>query len=54
MQVMALTKREKAFETLGRVITFEFKLYLIYSCYLTYSAIANASGTVPTHFTHVT
>ena len=27
---------------------------LIYSCYLTYSAIANASGTVPTHFSHVT
>ena len=22
--------------------------------YLTYSAIANASGTVPTHFTHIT
>ena len=23
-------------------------------CYLTYSAIANASGTVPTHFTYIT
>ena len=31
-----------------------YNIYLIYSCYLTYSAIANASGTVPTHFTHVT
>ena len=29
-------------------------IYLIYSCYLTYPAVANASGTVPTHFTHVT
>ena len=29
-------------------------IYLIYSCYLTYSAIANASDIVPTHFTPVT
>ena len=29
-------------------------IYLIYSCYLPYSAIANATGTVATHFTHVT
>ena len=28
-------------------------IYLIYSCYLTYSALGNASGTVPTHFTQV-
>ena len=31
-----------------------YHMYLIYSCYLTYSAIANGSGTVPTHFTPVT
>ena len=29
-------------------------IYLIYSCYLTYSAIANACGTEPTHSTRVT
>ena len=31
-----------------------YHIYLIYWCYLTYSAIANASGTVPTQVTHVT
>ena len=28
MRFIAQTKREKTFETLGRVITFEFKLYM--------------------------
>ena len=31
-----------------------YHIYLIYTCYLTNSAIANASGTVSTHLTRVT
>ena len=40
--------------TLPIFIYQHYPIYLIYSYYLTNSAIANASVTVPTHFTDVT
>ena len=43
MRVMAQTKREKTFETLGRVIAFEFKLYILDTfCMLNIMTLAQA------------